>query len=336
MSISITVAQQSFPLAEVFRISRGAKTSAEVVTVTISDGDSRGWGESVPYARYNETPTSVVQQIESFAAAFSAEDVGCEDTLKARIAALPAGSARNALDCAMWDFSGNKHKRNVSQIADLPRVTQCITAQTLSIDTTEVMAKAAQKLRGYPLIKVKLDGDFVLAKMDAIHKACPDSQFIIDANEAWDMKLLEQVVGPLSKMNVALIEQPLPAEDDQQLEGFYSPIPLCADESCHTSDNLAILSKRYQAVNIKLDKTGGLSEAIKLQRQAKAQNMKVMIGCMVGSSLAMAPAFYLCAQADFVDLDGPTLVAEDRENGFVFENGHMSLPKSLLWGQGGQ
>ena len=333
MSYHIQAQQQTFPLAQVFRISRGAKTTAEVICVTITNDGFRGWGESVPYARYQESPTSVMQQINSFVAELTHHQDLNDSTLLSLIASLPAGSARNALDCAMWDYLTKKHKKSISGLTSMPPLTHCVTAQTLSINTTQAMAKEAQKLSAYPLIKVKLDGEFVIAKMEAIHRACPKSKFIIDANEAWDIQLLEQVIPPLSKMNVALIEQPLPAERDQQLEGFQSAIPLCADESCHTSDNLSQLRKRYQGINIKLDKTGGLTEAIKLQRKAKELEMQVMVGCMVGTSLAMAPAFFLCAQADFVDLDGPTLVARDRENGFLFKDGTMALPENLLWGQ---
>ncbi|MBU2977613.1 N-acetyl-D-Glu racemase DgcA [Alteromonas sp. C1M14] len=327
MSLTITIEQERFPLAQVFRISRGAKTAAEVIKVTVVDGEHVGQGESVPYARYNESLQSVASQLADVA-----KHIVTLDDHHKLAQYLPAGSARNALDCALWDLRAKVSGQTVSSLLSLPETTHCFTAQTISVDTLENMQASARKLAGAPLIKVKLDPDAVVEKIRAIHEATPQSQLIVDANEGWSIDDLKAVAEPLKACNVVLIEQPIPAQDDEVLESYQCPIPLCADESCHTSDNLSVLKRRYQSVNIKLDKTGGLTEAVKLYREAKALNFSVMVGCMVGTSLAMAPAFLLCAQAEFVDLDGPLLIAQDRTQGFGFDNGKMWQPTPFLWG----
>lgn len=328
MTITLKVFHQSLPLAQVFRISRGAKTSAEVIVVVISDGQFHGWGEAVPYDRYNESIESVSLQLWKIAGQnLQIEDHDHLNEL------LPAGSARNALDCAFWDLQAKRSKKSVNQIIHIPAVKSCVTAQTISIDSIENMQKAAQALADAPLIKVKLDADDILLKMQAIHQQCPKSRFIIDANEAWHIGILSRVVEPLSNMNVVLIEQPLPADKDDELQDFNSPIHLCADESCHSSQGLMGLQKKYTAINVKLDKTGGLSEALGLIKHARSLDFQVMIGCMVGSSLAMAPAFALAGLADYIDLDGPLLVAKDRHSKFTFDHGTMSAPREGLWGQ---
>ena len=329
MSLSIKAFHQSLPLAQVFRISRGAKTTAEVIVVVISDGSFIGWGEAVPYNRYGESIASVSQQLHKISEQISSiEDHARLNEL------LPPGSARNAVDCAMWDLTAKILSTTVNNLLDLPVINSCITAQTISVDTIESMRKEARKLSHAPLLKVKLDAETVVSKMQAIHEVCPQSRFIIDANEAWDMRLLEKVLEPLKECNVALIEQPLPAEQDDNLLNFQSPIAICADESCHSTQGLNRLVGKYNAINIKLDKTGGLTEAVNLLRKAKALDFEIMVGCMVGSSLAMAPAYTLCGLADYVDLDGPLLVAKDRCSKFIFNNGVMSsIPKSL-WGMG--
>lgn len=329
MSLSIKVFHQSLPLAQIFRISRGAKTTAEVIVVVISDGTFVGWGEAVPYNRYGESIDSVSQQLWKVS-----EQITCIEDHAKLYELLPAGSARNALDCAMWDLTAKIRSLSVNNLLDLPTINACVTAQTISVDTIESMRKEAKKLGNAPLIKVKLDAESVVSKMQAIHQACPQSRFILDANEAWHINLLSQVLEPLKQCNVALIEQPLPADQDDDLLGFQSPIPICADESCHSVDGLDSLVGKYTAINIKLDKTGGLTEAVKLLKKAKTLDFEIMIGCMVGSSLAMAPAYTLCGLADYVDLDGPLLVAKDRSSKFSFDQGIMSgVPKSL-WGTG--
>ncbi|WP_299074037.1 N-acetyl-D-Glu racemase DgcA [uncultured Paraglaciecola sp.] len=327
MSLNIQVFHQSLPLAQVFRISRGAKTSAEVVVVVISDGTFIGWGEAVPYGRYGESIDSVVQQIKALRLS-SVEDHARLNSM------LAPGSARNAVDCALWDLTAKIRATPVGTLLNLPAINSCITAQTISVDSAEKMHEEAKKLSNAPLIKVKLDADSVVTKMQAIHQVCPQSRFILDANEAWDIKLLAQIVEPLKACNVALIEQPLPADFDDDLLGFQSPIAICADESCHGADGLPNLVGKYNAINIKLDKTGGLTEAANLLTKAKSLDFEIMVGCMVGSSLAMAPAYTLCGLADYVDLDGPLLVAKDRASHFSFDNGVMSDIPSALWGSG--
>jgi L-alanine-DL-glutamate epimerase-like enolase superfamily enzyme len=326
--ITIKAFHQSLPLAQVFRISRGAKTSAEVIVVVISDGQFHGWGEAVPYARYGESVESVSLQLWKIAG----QDLQIEDHHRLN-EILPAGSARNALDCAFWDLLAKRSGKSVNQMIRTPTMASCVTAQTISIDSIENMQSAALELAHAPLIKVKLDADDILQKMQVIHQQCPNSRFIIDANEAWHIGILSRVVEPLSKMNVVLIEQPLAAEFDDELRGFNSPIPLCADESCHSMQGLSALKDRYNAINVKLDKTGGLSDALNLIKHARSLDFEVMIGCMVGSSLAMAPAFALAGLADYIDLDGPLLVAKDRQSRFSFENGTMFPPHEGLWGQ---
>lgn len=329
MSLSIKTFHQSLPLSQIFRISRGAKTTAEVIVVVINDGTFVGWGEAVPYNRYGESIESVSQQLSKVS-----EQITSIDDHARLNELLPAGSARNALDCAMWDLTAKIRSTTVNSLLDLPAINSCVTAQTISIDTIETMANEAKKLANAPLIKVKLDAESVVPKMQAIHKACPQSRIIIDANEAWHVSLLDRVIEPLKNCNVALIEQPLPAGEDDDLLGFQSAIPICADESCHSVEGLNSLVGKYDAINIKLDKTGGLTEAVKLLRKAQALDFEIMIGCMVGSSLAMAPAYTLCGLADYVDLDGPLLVARDRSSKFSFEDGIMSGIPKTLWGMG--
>lgn len=327
MSLMLRAFHQSFPLAQVFRISRGAKTSAEVVVVIVTDGQYFGWGESVPYARYGESIDSVLAQLNGIA-----EQIATVNEPQQLLTLLPAGSARNALDCALWDLRAKQTGQSVNAMLNLPEVSQCFTAQTLSIDTKDNMAKEALKLASAPLVKIKLDADDVVNKMAAIAKSCPNSRFIIDANEGWDAQVLRTALPDLAALNVALIEQPLPADNDDDLLEINSPIPLCADESCHTAETLNSLLGKYQSINIKLDKTGGLTAASTLLKAAIHHDLTVMVGCMVGSSLAMAPAFALCGAAQFVDLDGPLLVAQDRPNGFEFTHGAMRESEHMLWG----
>ncbi|WP_286262835.1 N-acetyl-D-Glu racemase DgcA [Thalassotalea atypica] len=326
-SLRINVYQQQLPLKAVFRIARGAKTSADVIVVTISDGKNTGWAESVPYARYQESLASVRKQVESIET-----DEVSTNAFAAIIAQMPAGAARNALDCAFWDLQAKQQGKEVSQLLSLDEVTPCTTAQTLSIDTPEAMAKAVIALNNPPLVKVKLDNQDIIEKMTAIQAAAPDAKFIVDANEGWSIEDLTQCGEQLAKLNVILIEQPLPAGQDQALSDYSSPVPLCADESCHTRAELDYLKDKYEVVNIKLDKTGGLSEALLLAKEAKEMGFEIMLGCMVGSSLAMAPASLLSDFAQYVDLDGPLLISDDREHGFRFEGGTMMPLNTALWG----
>lgn len=327
MAISISLHQQSWPLAQPFRISRGVKSHAQTIIVTISDGEFQGIGEAVPYARYGETCASVAAQIEALGCEFSSDAA-----LQHAISELKAGAARNALDCAFWDFNAKSQSQSVSKMLKIP-LRPLTTAQTISLDSTQNMAIAAKALANAPLIKVKLDADSVLDKMKAIHVAAPHSKFIVDANEAWNFDLLKAVLPTLKQYNVALIEQPLPAGNDQALTQLTPCVPICADESCHTRHQLAELKNRYQAINIKLDKTGGLTEALALLNEAKQHGFIIMTGCMVASSLAMAPAFLIAQHADFVDLDGPLLLSSDIACGFEFHGTQMSQPTPFIWGE---
>jgi L-alanine-DL-glutamate epimerase-like enolase superfamily enzyme len=327
MNLTIQVAQQQLPLKNIFRIARGAKTQADVVVVTISDGINTGWAEAVPYARYQESVDSVSQQIQLL----SKQKLSTEN-INEYIIALSSGAARNALDCAWWDLQAKQRETSVAKLLQLAPAQACITAQTLSIDTPEAMAKAVAALNNPPLVKVKLDNQDIIKKMTAIQQAAPTSEFIVDANEGWSIDDLSNCCQQLKALNVVLIEQPLPADQDEALINFSSPVPLCADESCHTRAELDYLKGRYQVVNIKLDKTGGLTEAVLLAQQAKEQGFELMLGCMVGSSLAMAPAALLVNEAKFVDLDGPLLISEDRQDGFEFDQGIMQPLSAKLWG----
>ncbi len=323
----LTVEQQDWELKNEFRISRGARTKTEVVLVTISEENHVGRAEAVPTAHYNESIKSVLNQIEAIRS--SIESGLSINELNNRLA---PGSARNALDCALWDLQARKAGTSVAKLTQTEPFDGCDTAQTLSMDSINKMADAAKLLAEYPLIKVKFDSKDVIEKMQAICKSAPNSRFIIDANEAWDINQLNYFSERLVNCNVSMIEQPLPSAHDSDLNKYLGAIPLCADESIHTRKELAQVTQLYQYINIKLDKTGGLTEAIKLLGAAKENNMGIMVGCMVGTSLAMAPATLLTYCAEFVDLDGPTLLASDHDFGFKYNNGKMEKSEPKLWG----
>lgn len=326
MSIILSVTIERFPLKVPFVISRGAKTDAVVVAVTLSDGTSTGRGECTPYARYGETPESVVAAIED-----TAGTPGVLGSREALNAALPAGAARNALDCALWDLEAKATGRSV---ADLIGVTQSAfeTCFTLSLDTPEAMARAAREASTHKLLKLKLGGDGDMDRMAAVRQARPEARLVADANEAWD----EDMVGPfLASADVSgfeLIEQPLPAGADDMLDGLVHSVPVCADESVHTRADFAGIAHRYAAINIKLDKAGGLTEALALRDAAIAAGLNVMVGSMVATSLAVAPAFLIAQGASWVDLDGPLLLAKDRDPPARFEGGLLHAPPRALWG----
>ncbi|MFQ3198066.1 MAG: L-alanine-DL-glutamate epimerase-like enolase superfamily enzyme [Paraglaciecola sp.] len=330
MNLNITCEQQSIGLNQVFRISRGAKTNADVIVVKVTDGEYQGWAEAVPYPRYGETSLSAQQQIMNIVPKLTS----LVDPLSSLKSLMPAGAARNALDCALWDLKSQQQGSSAATLLGLPEPTTCTSAQTLSIDSVDNMRQAAWVLRSSPLIKVKLDANDILEKIRGIHDACPQAKIIIDANEAWDMPILTQVAQPLSELNVVMIEQPLPKDADEELRGFSCAIALCADESCHTTKDLSLLAQRYQAVNIKLDKAGGLSEALAMFHEARKFKLMTMLGCMVGTSLGMAPAYLLAHLANYVDLDGPLWVANDRPYGFDFTHGKMRSGANFLWGTG--
>lgn len=318
----------TWPLLNEFRISRGAKNEAQVVVVYIEEGGETGLGECVPYARYGESVASVLDQIAIHKHAIEAGEN--QATLLKKI---PAGAARNAIDCAFWDLSSRLKNRPVSELINEPTSTQAITAQTVSLSSPTAMANEAKQFSSYPLLKLKLDKQHIIERVHAVHCVAPSAKLIIDANEAWNIRQLNQFSKTLKSLGVVLIEQPLPAGNDKPLSEYIGTIPLCADESFHVSENIPELSSLYQFINIKLDKTGGLTEAIQAIKVAKAYEMGVMLGCMVGTSLSMAPIFELSRHAKFIDLDGPALMKKDRENGFIFNQGTMSKSKPFLWGE---
>ncbi|THF59941.1 N-acetyl-D-Glu racemase DgcA [Ollibium composti] len=323
----ISVDKESFPIAGTFTISRGSKTEAEVVTCTISEGGHAGRGECVPYRRYGETLEGVVAAIEAMR---SAVEGGIDrDEL---LAAMPAGAARNAIDCALWDLEAKATGVAVFERLRLaPRALE--TAYTLSLGSAESMAAQARENAARPLLKVKIGGgDGDIERIRAVRQAAPASRLILDANEGWTDETVAANLAAAAELGVALVEQPLPAGRDGILATIAHPVPICADESVHAAKDLPALKGLYDAVNIKLDKAGGLTEALKLRDEARRLGFGVMVGCMVGTSLAMAPAVLLAQDADFVDLDGPLLLARDRVPGLAYKGSLVSSPERGLWG----
>lgn len=322
--MQITVTRDVFKLAQVFTISRGSRTEAKVLTVRISDGFISGWGECVPYARYGETLESVTAEIDG---------LGAKAISRAALYdLLPAGAARNAVDCALWDLEAKKAGKRVWELAGLAVPGPEITAYTLSLDTPEAMRTQAQKNAHRPILKIKLGTPDDMARLEAVRAGAEKSRIIVDANEGWSAEVYADLAPHLVRLGVDLVEQPLPAGDDEALLGMERPVPVCADESCHDRASLAGLKGKYDVINIKLDKTGGLTEALALREAAIAQGYGVMVGCMVGSSLAMAPATLVAQGVLFTDLDGPLLLAEDREQPLLFNNAGVHPPRADLWG----
>ncbi|MBB4197977.1 dipeptide epimerase [Rhodoblastus sphagnicola] len=322
----LSAAAQSFSLAKPFVISRGAKTQADVVVAELTQGGARGRGECTPYARYGESIGSVLAQIFS---ARDALEAGADRFALQKL--LPPGAARNALDCALWDLDAKLAGVPAWQMAGLSRMSPCVTAYTLSVGTPEEMARAAAAASERPVLKVKLAGAGDPARLLAVRAAAPEAEIIADANEAWRPEDLPEFFDACVQTGVALIEQPLPANADAALAGPRK-IPVCADESVHDRAGLAALRDRYDLVNIKLDKTGGLTEALALADEAEKLGFGLFVGCMVASSLAMAPALLLAARARFVDLDGPLLLAQDRPEGLRCEGSVIYPPDASLWG----
>ena len=318
---------ESFPLAQTFTISRGAKTTADVVVVELSRDGRVGRGECVPYPRYNESVAGTIDALESLR-----PQVEASLDRAALQRALPPGAARNALDCALWDLEAKLSGRPVHDLAGLAAPRPIETAYTLSLDDPETMGRAAAQHADRPLLKIKLAGRDDLARVAAIRANAPASTLIVDANEGWSADQVEPLSAALAHLGVALIEQPLPAAQDALLAEFEHPVPFCADESCHTADDLAELASRYECVNLKLDKTGGFSEGLRLAAEARACGLDLMVGCMIATSLAMAPAVLLAQQARFVDLDGPLLLQKDREHGLRYEGSLLHPPHPQLWG----
>ena len=323
----MTVLPETFPIAGSFTISRGSKTEAQVVTCIIEDAGLRGRGECVPYGRYGETIESVLAQIEGVRGAVEGGMSGPE-----LADAMPAGAARNAVDCALWDLEAKmRGTRSWTKLAtSAPR--PIVTAYTLSLGTPEAMAAQAAANAHRPLLKVKVGQPGDAERIEAVTAAAPDSRFILDANEGWSEANMQEMLDLSARCRVALVEQPLPAGADGALAHVRRSVPVCADESLHTADDLARLRPLYDAINIKLDKTGGLTAAIELKTRAQAMGFDIMVGCMVGTSLAMAPAVLLAQDADFVDLDGPLLLARDREHGLRYDGSLVHPPEPALWG----
>ncbi len=323
---NLTCSIETWPLATAFTISRGAKTEAKVVVATLRDGDNIGRGECVPYARYGETLDGVVSTIEKLLPEI---ERGLSRTDLQLV--LPPGAARNALDCAFWDLEAKQSGKRVSDLVGVTPTT-LTTAFSLSLDTPDKMRAAAAEAASRPLLKIKLGGDGDEERIAAIREVAPDTKLIVDANEGWTPTNLEKNASTMASYNVALIEQPLPAGDDEVLRFFESPVPLCADESCHGIASLAPLVGLYDTVNIKLDKTGGLTEALATARAARDIGFDIMVGCMVGTSLGMAPAMLVAQPKDLVDLDGPLLLKKDREPGIIFNGSKMHPVSRDVWG----
>ncbi|MGE0063809.1 MAG: N-acetyl-D-Glu racemase DgcA [Xanthobacteraceae bacterium] len=327
----LSASVEHWPIAGTFTISRGAKTEAAVVVVELVQesvqGSFRGRGECVPYARYGETVEAVVATLD---AAKSSLKRGLDRTALQR--AMPPGAARNALDCAFWDLEAKRAGRPVHALAGLPAPAPRITAYTLSLDTPDKMAEAAARSAARKLLKVKLGGDGDVARIAAVRAAAPQSDLIVDANEGWTAANLEANLAACAAARVSLVEQPLPAGRDDMLATIARPLPVCADESVHDRASLGALAGKYDAVNIKLDKTGGLTEALAMVAEAERLGLQIMAGCMVATSLAMAPAMLVAQRARFVDLDGPLLLARDRANGLQYRDSQIFPPTPALWG----
>jgi L-alanine-DL-glutamate epimerase-like enolase superfamily enzyme len=318
---------ESFPLRGTFRISRGAKRSSEVVTVSIGEDDAVGRGEGTPYARYGESLESVLAEIEAARAAVEA-GIGRRDLLQQ----MKPGAARNAVDCALWDLEAKRAGCRAWDLAGLAAPIGLVTAYSLSLDTPERMAEAAAEKADWPLLKLKLAGEGDIERVRAVRAAAPAARLIVDANEGWRPEQFAPLAQALAGLGVALIEQPLPAGEDAALASLAHPIKVCADEACHVAEDVPGLVGRYDAVNVKLDKAGGLTAALALVAAAEAAGLGLMVGCMVSSSLAMAPAMLVASRAEFVDLDGPLLLARDREAPIRIERGRMLPPEAGLWG----
>ncbi|MFP4537080.1 MAG: N-acetyl-D-Glu racemase DgcA [Dichotomicrobium sp.] len=324
---SVSVRTERWPIAGAFTISRGAKREAVVVTAEISGQGVTGRGECVPYARYGESVESVVAQIASAARA-----LGSRLDRAVLADALGPGAARNAVDCALWDHEAKLSGVPVHELAGQPAPRPVETAYTIALGTPEEMAAKAAAARNYPLLKLKLGGDGDDARLRAVRASAPDARLIADANEAWRPEQLTAFLAVCAEEGVELVEQPLPAGADSTLAGTAHPVPVCADESVHARDGLDALRGRYDAINIKLDKTGGLTEALTMRDAARRLGFRIMVGCMVGTSLAMAPAVLLAQDADWTDLDGPLLLAQDRSPGLSFDGAFLQPPDPALWG----
>lgn len=326
VTLSIEAREEVWPLKETFRISRGSRTETRVIVVTIRDDGKIGRGEAVPIRRYNQTVESVLAQIESIKSEASLDRKRLQDL-------LPAGAARNAVDCALWDLEAKRSGTRVSELAKIGAVAEVVTSFTISLDSPEKMAAAATSARNLPMLKLKLGGDELdLPRVESVRNAAPNLRLLVDANESWSPDHYRDIASKLKRLGVEVIEQPFPADTDEILATLDHPVPVCADESCHTTADLSDLKKRYEMINVKLDKTGGLTEALRLSESARDAGFKLLIGCMVGTSLSMAPARVLASIADYVDLDGPLLLVRDCDDGLSYRDGKIGLPSRQLWG----
>jgi L-alanine-DL-glutamate epimerase-like enolase superfamily enzyme len=323
----LAIRAECWPIAGTFAISRGSKTTAEVIVAEIRDGAHVGRGECVPYARYGETVDGAIRAIE----AVRPELEGGLNRAALRTS-MPPGAARNAVDCALWDLEAKRAGRPAWHLAGLAPPRAVTTAFTLSLDSVDNMAAAARANADRPLLKLKLSGPGDLDRVRAVHENAPRARLIVDANEAWTPEIFAELAPRLPPLGVELIEQPLPAAADAALAELERPVAVCADESCHGVASLDAIRGRYDAVNIKLDKTGGLTEALDLAAAARAAGLAVMAGCMVATSLAMAPAMLIAQDARWVDLDGPLLLARDRADGLVYRGSLVEPPSPALWG----
>jgi L-alanine-DL-glutamate epimerase-like enolase superfamily enzyme len=325
--IALSAAIEHWPIAGSFTISRGAKTEAVVIVAELSLEGFKGRGECVPYPRYGETPEQVLAAMDAVSERLR-RGLNRDELQNA----MPAGAARNAIDCALWDLEAKRTGRHVADRIGLASLRPLITAYTISLGTPEAMARATARAAHRPLLKIKLGGDGDVARIAAVREAAPDSTLIVDANEAWTETDLERHLDACAKAGVTLVEQPLPAGRDWALGRIERPIAVCADESVHDRSSLEGLRGRYDAINIKLDKTGGLTEALAMSEAARALGFEIMVGCMVATSLSMAPALLVAQHAGVVDLDGPLLLAHDREGGLRYDGSIVYPPDTSLWG----
>ena len=330
MTLDLHIHAERLALNAPFRISRGAKTHAEVVVAELADGARLGRGECVPYARYGETTASVRAEL-----AEAGRLLAGGEAERAVLARMPAGAARNALDCALWDLEARRSGRSVANRLGRPAPGPIPTAVTVSLDTPRAMAQAARAASAAPLLKVKLSADDPAARLAAVAEAAPDSRLIVDPNEGWTLSILQAMAEPISRLPVTMVEQPLPVGEDAGLEDLDYPAPICADEAVHTAADVERVAGRYQMVNVKLDKAGGLTEALAMVARARELGLGVLAGCMVSSSLSIAPAMWVAALADAADLDGPWWLIDDRPGGCRIEAGVLYPPQAGFWGDPG-
>ena len=328
MPNSFNIHAEAWPLAGAFRISRGTRKVSDVLMVEVNDGNYVGRGECFPYARYGEDIDSVQKQLNSVR---SEIEHGLDR--QALLNVLAPGAARNAVDCALWDLEAKRAGVRVWDLADLPAPEPVTTVYTLGVDEPAIMGERARENSDRPRLKLKMTGDGAdLARVRNIHKNAPNARLVVDANEGWTIEQYLEYAPQFKELGVEMIEQPLPSTDDEQLSGVDRPIPVCADESCHDRTTLKSLVGKYDMINIKLDKTGGLTEALNLRDAALKQGLSIMVGCMIGTSLAMAPGILVAQEAAIVDLDGPLLLAEDRAPGLSFTGSIIHPPETRLWG----